>query len=57
MYVISFDSESSQFNRVAMAIRVEYQGEMRWKRFDIVVSLHLLLLFGELKEREWLKEV
>jgi len=43
---------SLQFNRVARAIRVEPRGEMRWKRFGIVVSLHLLLLFGELKKRD-----
>ena len=57
MYVIDFDSESSQFNRIARAIRVEPQGEMRWECFGIVGFLHFLLLFGELKERDWLKEV
>jgi len=29
VYVIGFDSESSQFNHIARAIRVEPQGEMR----------------------------
>jgi len=55
VYVIGFDTESSQFNHVERAIRVEPQGEMRWKCFGIAVFLHLL--FGKLKEKDWLKEV
>ena len=50
MHVIDFNSESLQFNRVARVVWVEPQGEMRWKRFGIVIFLHLLLLFGELKK-------
>jgi len=30
---------------------VKPQGEMRWKLFGFVVSLHFLLLFEELKEK------
>jgi len=57
VHVIDFNSESSQFNRVARAIWVEPQEKMRWKRFGIIIFLHLFLLFGEFKEEDWLKEV
>ena len=48
---------SLQFNRVVKTVQVEPQGEMRWKLFGIVVSLHFLLLFEELKEKVWVEKV
>ena len=42
---------SLQFNRVARAIRVKPQEEMLYKRFAIIVSLYIILLFVELKEK------
>ena len=47
---------SLQFNHVERAIQVKSQREMRWKLFGIVVPLYFLLLFVELKEKDYVEK-